>query len=344
MKAICPRCGVSSVGGLCNKCTLQSATIVKCPDKIELVVCSTCGSVFAKGHRHTNECDIEKLTLKAIEDSLEIHSDLKDVDLTIHLSKIGSTRYMAYVSSQGKFRDIPVTNSCEIPVIINIVTCYRCSRMAGKYFEATIQIRGNVNEPSNEDLKECIQIAKNLADACYREGDQLSFIQEIKQTKGGLDLVLGSTQLGRKIAKTLMKRFGGKILETSKLIGKKDGRDVFRTTILIRLPRFKRRDLVSWKGDVFEVTGFEGKKTQLISIDDGRKSSISEDDAESAEFLGNRKDSLKAILVSSDKSALEIIDPQSFKTIFASKPKRINGKPGEEIMILRTAKGLIVLG
>jgi nonsense-mediated mRNA decay protein 3 len=344
MKAICPRCGVPSAEGLCNKCALQSVIILKCPEKIELVVCSTCGSVFAKGRWQINEDDIEKLALKAIKDTLKTHSELKDFEVKIRLSRIGSTRYMAYVSCKGKFRDIAAINTYEIPVIVNIVACYRCSRMAGKYYEATIQIRGSVNKPSNNDLKECIQIAKDLEDACYREGDQLSFIQEIRQTKRGLDLILGSTQLGRKIAKTLIKRSGGKILETNKLIGKKDGRDVFRTTILIRLPKFKRGDLVSWRGDVFEVTGFEGKNTQIISINDGRKSSISEDDAERAELLGNRTDSLKAMIVSSDKNALEIIDPQSFRTTFASKPTRISGEPGDEITILRTAKGLIVLG
>jgi 60S ribosomal export protein NMD3 len=344
MKAICPKCGAPSAEGLCNECTLQSAAILKCPNKIELIVCSSCWAVFSKGRWHINECDVEKLALNAIKDSLETHSDLKDVDIKIHLSRIGSTRYMACVSCQGKFRDKTVINSYKIPVIINIVMCYRCSRIAGKYYEATIQIRGSGDKPTKEIQNECTQIALSLADACYREGDQLSFIQEIRVTKGGLDIILGSTQLGRKIAKTLMKRLGGKILETSKLIGKKDGRDVFRTTILIRLPRFKRGDFVSWRGDIFEVTGFEGKRTQLISINNGRKSSISEDDAENAEFLGNRTDSLKAMIVASDKNALEIIDPQSYKTIFASKPQRINGKPGEEIQILRTAKGLIVLG
>ncbi|MCJ7444359.1 MAG: hypothetical protein MUO26_07515 [Methanotrichaceae archaeon] len=343
-KAFCPMCGVPSSEGTCDKCTLQLTKLLNCPDKIKLMVCSLCNAEFIKGRWQINECNAEKLASKRIHDSIEIHKDFRDLNINIHISKRGSTRYLAYVFIEGQFRGFAATDHCNIPITIEVVTCDRCSRIAGRYYEATIQLRGFSETPSENELEECKRIAFDFAEASYRKGDQLSFIQEICNTKGGVDISLGSAKLGRQIAKVIIRRFGGKTVESNKLFGKKDGRDIFRTTILIRLPRLKIGDIVSWKGCTFEAIGFEGRKTQFISIDNGRRLKLNEEDAENAIILGNKAESLKTIIVESDKKVLEIIDPQSYRTIFASKPQGFNGKPGEEVLVLRTAKGLIVLG
>jgi nonsense-mediated mRNA decay protein 3 len=343
MKAFCPRCGMPSNVDLCDKCVLETTKFLSCPDKIEVTVCSVCGAKFAKGHWQLNELDMDELILNAVQGSLCIHNDLLDPDIRIQLDKCGATRYTANVITKGRFKGMEAEESCQVYVSIYLKACDRCSRIAGKYFEATIQVRGSLEKPSDDELEECERIAHSMAEASYRDGEQLSFIQEFKNTKAGIDIIVGSTQLGRQIAKALHERFGGKIQKSSKLVGKKDGRDVFRTTILIRFPRLKKGDIVSWRGDIFEVVGFNGKKTQLISLYDSRRSSVNEDDAEGIEILGNRTNSLKAIVVTADKNVFEIMDPENYRTAFASRPKGLDIKPGEEALVIRIVDGFIVL-
>jgi len=345
MQSICPKCGNPSLEGLCRNCIMQSTKLLRCPDQVEVTICSVCGSRQAKGKwRLADSRSIEELASQAAVDALWFHSEYEQPQIEIDLAKIGATRYLAKIATTGKFKGEVTEEQCRIPIRIKLMACDRCSRMAGKYFQSTVQVRGSGNRAiTNEEQKECKNIAFSLADHGYHAGDQLSFIQEIKEVKGGLDMVLGSTQLGRHIARAMQERFGGRLLESCKLVGKNDSRDVYRSTLLIRFPRLKRGDIVSFRGSLFAVAGFDGKMTQISALRDGRRSSLSEENSETIEVLGNKTDSIKAVVVSLDENVLEIMDPETYKIILASRPKGFEIKPGAEVNVVRTANGFIVL-
>ena len=264
--------------------------------------------------------------------------------IELDLKKVGATRYLAKININGSFRGQSISEQCEIPVRIKLVACDRCSRMAGKYFQSTVQLRGSaVRSMTVREIEEAKKTAWDMADSGYHGGDQLSFIQEMKEVKGGLDIILGSTQLGRRMARAFVERFGGKLLETAKLVGKKDSRNVYRSTLLIRFPRLKRGDIVSFRGSLFSVSGFDGKATLITSLREGRRSSMSEENSETVEILGNQADALTATVISKDDDVLEIMDPETYKTALAARPRDLQVEPGEEVKVVRTADGFIVL-
>lgn len=329
---------------MCNSCVLKAETILSCPDVIEVTVCSVCGSKLVKGRWQISEKSVEEMATQAACNALCVHKDLENPEIDADLSKRGATRYLACMELKGTFHGLPVAEYCEIPVRINLVACDRCSRMAGKYFESTVQIRGSTDRTLTQwELDECKKMAHSMADAGYRSGEQLSFIQDIKEVKGGIDIILGSTQLGRQMAKAIHERFGGKLVESSKLVGKKDGRDVYRSTLLVRFPKFRRGDIVSFRGVLFQVTGFDGKKTMIASLEGGRRSALGEEDALAIEILGNTADAQKAVVTAKDEKVLEIMDPVTYRTAFASRPKGLEAEPGEEVVVVRTVKGFVVL-
>ena len=343
-QSICPKCGQPSTEGLCSACTLKSTKILSCPDRVEVTVCPVCGAKLVKGRWQITERTAEELAYEATNDSLLVHGDIQDPDVDIQLMKRGATRYLARVSMKGSFRGISIEEASEIPVKIILTACDRCSRMAGKYFESTIQIRGSSRPPTRAELEACRDIALSMTEACYRSGDQLAFIQDIKETEGGLDLVIGSTQLARQIARAIFERYGGRTQESAKLVGKKDGNDIYRTTILVRFPNLKKGDIISSRGTIFEVTGFDCRKTLLTSLEGDRRTSLKEEDVEGLLVLGNRADAQKAVVVAKDEKVLEILDPESYKTAVASRPRGMAVKEGEEVVVVRTGEGFIVLG
>lgn len=345
MQSLCPRCGEPSAEGLCSKCALESTQLLKCPDKVEVTICSVCGSRQTRGKwQLPDDRSIEDLATQAACDALEFHRDLEGPKMDVSLSKRGATRYLAKIDVEGSFQGLAFKESCEVPVRIRLVACDRCSRIAGKYFQSTVQVRMNGSRPlTAQDMEECRRIAWAMADAGYRNGDQLSFIQEIKDVKGGLDIVLGSTQLGRHLARAIQERFGGRFQESCKLVGRKDNRDIYRSTLLIRFPRLKKGDIVSFRGVLFEVVGFDGKKTLVKSLYEGRRSSLSDENSETVEILGNRADAKEAVMISKDDKVLEIMDPETYKTVLAPRPSKIESVPGESVQVVRTAKGFIVL-
>jgi hypothetical protein len=70
---------------------------------------------------------------------------------------------------------------------------------------------------------------------------------------------------------------------------------------------------------------------------------MSEENSETVEILGNRADALKAMVIAKDNDVLEIMDPETFKSALASRPKDLQVEPGEEVDVVRTANGFIVL-
>ncbi len=345
MQAVCPRCGMPSEGGMCKSCTRDTTQMFSCPDQVEVVICSVCGSQQVKGKWLLPEdSNIEEIAASAAADAVWLHRDLAGADIGIDLKKVGATRYRALVDISGSFQGRPVSEQCQTSLRIKMVACDRCSRIAGKYFESTVQLRGNaVRSISAREMEECKKMARDMADAGYRGGEMLSFIQEMKEVKGGLDIILGSTQLGRRMARAFQERFGGKLLETAKLVGKKDNRDVFRSTLLVRFPRLSRGDIVSFRGSLYYVSGFDGKTTLITSLREGRRSSMNEESSESVPVLGNRADAAAATVISADEDVLEIMDPETFRSSLAARPRDLSVQPGEEVMVVRTADGFVVL-
>jgi nonsense-mediated mRNA decay protein 3 len=318
---------------------------MSCPDVVEVVVCSICGSQQIKGKwLLPNTRSIEDLATSAAADSLWLHKDLEHPEIDIDLRTVGATRYLARILVTGRFKGLDVSEECAIPVRLKRIACERCSRMAGKYFESTVQLRGSSSRAlTSREIAECQKMALDMADSGYRGGDQLSFIQEMKEVKGGLDIILGSTQLGRRMARAFVERFGGRLLETAKLVGKKDNRDVYRSTLLVRFPRLKRGDIVSFRGALYSVAGFDGKTTLISSLHENRRSSMSEESSDAVEILGNRADALSATVISIDDDVLEIMDPQTYRSALAARPKNRSILAGEDVKVVRTVDGFVVL-
>jgi nonsense-mediated mRNA decay protein 3 len=310
-----------------------------------VVICSLCGSRQVKSRwLLPDSCCVEELAHQAAIDALCLHKELAEPQIELDLRKVGATRYLAKINIDGSFRGQSISEQCEIPVRIKLMACDRCSRMAGKYFQSTVQLRGNtVRSMTEREIEECKKTAQDMADSGYHGGDHLSFIQEMKEVKGGLDIILGSTQLGRRMARAFVERFGGKLLETAKLVGKKDSRNVYRSTLLVRFPRLKRGDIVSFRGSLFSVAGFDGKATLISSLREKRRSSMNEEDSETVAILGNTADARAAMVISKDDDVLEIMDPETYKAAFAARPRDLQVEPGEEVRAVRTADGFIVL-
>ncbi|MGF3494846.1 MAG: 60S ribosomal export protein NMD3 [Methanothrix sp.] len=343
VKSICPRCGGASDDGLCLSCILETTEFMVCPDQIELVVCPVCGSILDRGRWRQSDSDLDELIRDALFKKISVHHELEDVELEILLHPRGSTRFVADVHLSGMFRGAIVHSDCQIRVRVSRRTCDRCSRISGRYFEGIVQVRRSERPPEESDLSEAREIAQSLAAAGYKKGDRLAFIQDIKDVRGGIDIIVGSTQLGRHIAKTIAQRFGGRVQESVKLVGCRDGKDIFRTTMLVRLPRLRKGDVIYSKGTVMEVVGFEGRRTAVVSLDKGERFFISEDEADAAEIIGDSSKARKSVVISVDESVVEVLDPESYRTVLTIRPAGMKLESGAEVKVLHTDRGMFLL-
>jgi nonsense-mediated mRNA decay protein 3 len=343
LKSVCPKCGEPSPLGLCDRCRLEMATLLQCPDHVEVTLCPVCGSQLVRGRWQEAQSTVEDLISNAVAEEIGVHQDLRDPEVSLSVRRKNATQYLVSVHLAGTFGEIPAEEECTVAATVQRATCERCSRMAGNYYEAIVQVRGSAGSPASGELAESRKIAEAVTESCFLRGDRLSFIQESKDVKGGIDLVVGSTQQGRSIARAISERFGGSTQESYKLVGMRDGKNVYRTSILVRLPRLKAGDLVRGRGTFLEVRGFEGKRTACTSLRDGTTVYLSLEDAEDALVIGNRSSAERGVVVAGDRDVLEVMDPESYKTISASRPGLLEANPGDEVEFLRFRGDLILL-
>ncbi len=108
------------------------------------------------------------------------------------------------------------------------------------YFEAILQLR-DVSLPTLAFVHQEL------------EREQLHIVKEVSYPRG-LDLYLTDQKFTRKLGKILQQQFGGDFLVTTSLHTRKEGRDIYRFTVLFRGILFKKGDTVLYQGEEHTVT------------------------------------------------------------------------------------------
>jgi len=125
-----------------------------------------------------------------------------------------------------------------------------------EYYEAILQLREVTDEVIAFVDKEIKK--KNI------------FVAKIKKVTNGHDYYLGNGNLTRNLGKTLQEKYGGEFVVTATLFTRKEGRPVYRLTVLFRAMPFKKGDLVEYHDETYNVI-MSGKKVMLQQAKTGKK-------------------------------------------------------------------------
>jgi len=203
---ICPKCGKTSkekkfIEAFCVDCYPYN---LKTPEKIEVEVCKRCRKMRLRG-------EWIEYSKKKLEEYIasKCRGEFSSVDYDV------DRQTATFTIKKG---DSEAQVEREVPFKENIVICPDCSKIAGGYFEAIIQLRGNEAKIR--------KYAKLLTKMLSRS----TFISKVDEKKEGTDLYVGST---RTVLDTMAElRIKRKI--TRKLAGTKHGKKFYRTTFLLR--------------------------------------------------------------------------------------------------------------
>src|SRR3989338_327609 len=207
MKRICPRCGKSShdaefVGEFCASCYPVE---IKCPSMVEVAKCSRCERLLGpRGWVKEGQFDFDLL----------IKRNCKGKFIEVKFDPVGGLAVFWVKAGSGETK---VERKVELRVQKGI--CSDCTRRTGGYFEGNIQIRGEERKVQKFAMK----IANEL--------EKKSFIAKIEELKEGIDIYFGN----RVAAIDALNEFGLSYYRTEKLAGERNGRRLYRTTLLVRL-------------------------------------------------------------------------------------------------------------
>ncbi len=336
-QSVCPSCGQPSVG-VCRNCSTKGYVLATIPRHLDLKVCPTCLDYFLNGKWARNEI-IDAVT-QTIENALcinaakrAIYVDVRDQD-----KNLIRTRVIVEGTVDGK----TLIDEFDVDLHIRRETCQRCSRIAGGYYEGLVQIRADARVPEEHELIAAADIAYRVVER-ERQNDRKSFFSRAERKKEGLDIYVGTTRAAKQLSRSITEELGGSFRESPKLVGKKDGKNVYRVAFSLRLPRFTSGSIVSHNGHVFEFHVVRQKKVVATDLQTGEEYSLNIRDLARAELLGSRADARESVLVSVTDAEVQLLDPDTFATISILRPKFVTDSAGGEVLAIKTTMGVFIL-
>lgn len=195
------------------------------------MICRDCGSYHDKNWADVGggEFALSIIATREVEKNL-VHS-LEDVKtkVTIIGTKTTGNSLVAEigVDVDGKSQGLEYLTKLTTVLEIKEVLCPNCNRRAGGYYEAIVQLRA-------DNVESRIEETHTILSRLYAR-DKKAFIVEEMLLKGGADIKLGSTKAAKAVASHFKNKYGAEIKESASLVGRKEGKNLYRTTVLIRM-------------------------------------------------------------------------------------------------------------
>ena len=233
---VCGRTDVPVQDGLCTDCFAKRSPLVAVAERPEVTICPSCGSRKSGDRWVASESGV----FLGKEDLNAFLRPLPEVGIRrVQWTETGHDRHSrqyegeATVRFRGEERPVPL----KLSVRIASRTCPDCSRKSGHFYTAQIQLRGPEGRlpPGARRLRARLKSAFEavLPEARSEWRGALSWAEERPE---GWDFFLTDTVAARNLARLLKGRLGGTLKESATLWGRKDGQDVYRVTICVRIP------------------------------------------------------------------------------------------------------------
>jgi nonsense-mediated mRNA decay protein 3 len=130
--------------------------------------------------------------------------------------------------------------------------------------------------------------------------------------------------MGKKISKRIAQEFGGKIAESKKISGRVDGKEIFRFTYLVRLPSFRKGDIVMDNSTLVIVTSQKSWKGIALS---GESINLKNP------YVVVRKEDVKeSFALNADSSVIEILHPATNEVVMAE--NKWGFKSGDSLLLV----------
>ncbi|MFH1473312.1 MAG: 60S ribosomal export protein NMD3 [Candidatus Aenigmatarchaeota archaeon] len=208
----CFLCGKNTeelVEGYCEDCYNKEFNLIEVPEKMTFTVCKRCDRI--KHRNNWEEIEVGEL----LRDKIKIMG--KNVSIKINKNDVLHVIAKGYLKGSKKIKEKEEHVIALKPIK---KVCIDCSRRSGGYFEAVIQLRGNTAEAMNF-----------IDDQIIRENKTF----RVEELKNGMDIYLADNNFADRVANELKKKFDAEVKKNYKLVTRKKGKDIYRSSILVRI-------------------------------------------------------------------------------------------------------------
>ena len=336
----CPKCGKpSETGGLCSQCRIGSTPWFTCDQRVKSTNCPSCGAMKVVNTWTDSAATRADLGPEIAKSAVHFHKDVKKPAIEVSVRDLTLNRSRATLVIRGVLYNKAVEGTCTVEILWHKEQCDRCNRISGSYYEGVVQVRAEGRIPSTFEIQTAASLAQQVEDTLQAGGERLSFISDMNEIHDGLDIIIGSQHIGLLISQGIVAQLGGRYTTHPKLVGEKNGRQLFRVTYSVRLPRFQKNDVIKIRNRYYEVQRVESHHLQAIDLRDGAVKSIREDDVE--KIIGNARNAEQGLVVFADGMNMGILDPLSSHTREYPQLKWLDVHGGDYLRLLRDGDQMV---
>ena len=305
----CIICGKNEAykSGLCRSCLADKIQLKT--ENMELTVCPKCGAVRLGKSWHYDNAD--SFIIRGAES--HIIMDKNDRISRVKSYTIGENEVSLDLIIDDKNLG-EVEKKVSVPLKIGKESCPVCNKVTGSYYESVIQLRTYTTEHGKilEEARDYIvKFMKGL-----NKNDPNSFVSRIDTLKEGLDIYLGKKEDAVKIDKLMELDYFCNIKITKSLAGRKDSKDLFRYTHLIRILDLVPGSII-YGGAYLMVKSIRSNTIEAINTANGNIVTISSKEffRGSYRVILKEPDRERFIVLSSHDGESQLMDSRTFEII-----------------------------
>ena len=331
MGQFCCKCGKSDleekiIDGFCLSCYSEEfPLILSFPEKqFNVTACKLCGDLMYHGTWQEVFEEPKEVLLDFLDEFISKTKKIKDTkkvlvkDFEEPLYDVASKQSITVLFEGTPKKEVPpYQQEVDIDLVINIGVCERCAKFTRGYFESIVQIRSDkrpINEEEQLLISSLIQQKKEEA----LGGDRMAYISKVvDQSKGGIDLYIGSEKFAKQIATFLAEHLAASIEYSTKLKSVKDGKPLYQSTYCVRVPYFEVGDVVEYQGYPYQIMGINFGRVEIFNFknQETKTLSLKESHPDHLRVLKKQDQFQKYIIAAIQPPNVSIMNEVTFETI-----------------------------
>jgi nonsense-mediated mRNA decay protein 3 len=338
----CVECGKEGelIGPICPECHFKKHVHATLPDFVDVTLCAHCSSLQVDDKWEeigSVKEAIEQSVTRAIVTPKGITLD----SIQVQLKERDERTFEASVDVKLRSQGHEFERSLVTTVRLRRGACKECSKQKGSYFEAILQLRGDerVLGKANEDAMR--QHVLDRVDVLRADSREI-FVSKVERVRGGLDFYFSTAQAARVVARELQDLRCAEYKESTSLWGRRDGREVFRVTFLVRLPSFGPGDIITLRSRDWYVKSMSRGLVRCIDLASGEEQQIRLRDTGGCVVSCPAAEVRTAVVLMEGDSEMQVLDPVTMSPVDLRKPRGFS-RDGEQIRVVRTNLGTYVL-
>ena len=338
----CVECGREDelIGSLCRECYSKKRSLVSLADHVDLTLCAHCSAMESKkGWEDVGS--MREAVERAVEQALNLSKDARVAEMKVQISQKDERNFQADIDVLLSVEGKEFERKLGTIVRLKRGSCPECSKQQGRYYEAILQVRGPGRSLPERTEAEVERLVKGRV-ASMRKSSREIFLSKIDRVKGGLDFYFSTIPAARSIARELETSMCAEYKESSSLWGRRDGKEIYRMTFMVRFQGFAKGDVIEHDSELYYVVGMSRGMVRGIDLAKGEERAIRLKDSGECSLVRPSSEILKAVVVADVGDELQVLDPETMKTLDVRKPPGFSRK-GEQVRLVKTKTGVFVL-